>query len=77
MSFYVKRERFVQQRNNVGWTGPIRSERQAKKEQQAWENAGWTATVVPSTPQVRKQIRAWEREQKTSRALAFGYHNIT
>lgn len=57
MSYYVKRERF----NSIGWTGPIRSPRQAEKEKQAWIAAGWTATTMPSTPKVRRQIREWER----------------
>jgi len=57
MSFYVKRERT----NRIGWTGPIRSAKQAEREAQAWRNAFWTATVLPSSPEVRKQVRAWER----------------
>lgn len=61
MSYYVSRVRFYPYR--IGWTEPIRSPRQAEKERQAWQDAGWIATVVPSTPQVRKEIRAWEKSK--------------
>lgn len=75
MSFYVKRERFVGQTGRqicwpqhirIGWTGPIRSARQAERERAAWVNAGWAATVEQSTPEVRKQVRDWERDNKTA-----------
>jgi hypothetical protein len=59
MSFYVKRERD----GRTGWTGPIRSGNQADREAQAWNDAGWLATVWPSTPEVRKQVREWERNK--------------
>jgi hypothetical protein len=58
MSFYVKRERD----GRTGWTGPIRSELQAGREAEAWRLVNWTADVVQSTPEVRKQIREWERK---------------
>jgi hypothetical protein len=58
MSFYVKR---VRQDGRIGWTGPIRSANQVQREATAWRNAGWSATVEPSTPEVRKQVREWER----------------
>lgn len=44
-----------------GWTGPIRSERQADREAQAWVTAGWHAERVASTPEIRAQVRAWQR----------------
>jgi hypothetical protein len=73
MSYYVKRRRVIVNSDTdprhvdpgIGWTGPIRSPKQAEKERQALENAGWTAEVVPSTPEVRKQIREWERSKRT------------
>ncbi len=65
MSSYVRRKR----NGRVCWTGPIRSTRQAKREQAAWQQAGWAAEVLPSTPEVLAQVRAWERSkrQKESR----------
>ena len=65
MSFYVRRER----NGRTGWTGPIRSLRQATRENIAWRNAGWTATVEPSTPEIRRQIREWERNIKADRNI--------
>jgi hypothetical protein len=68
MSFYVKREHG----GRISWTGPIRSARQAEREAEAWRNAtdglptGWTTTVEPSTPEVRKQVRDWERDKKAN-----------
>lgn len=58
MSFYVRR---VTSAGRVAWTGPIRSERQAGREAQAWRDAGRSAEVVESTADVRAQVRAWER----------------
>ena len=46
-----------------GWVGPIRSARQAEREAQAWRDADWSAEVLTSTPEVRAQVRAWEREK--------------
>lgn len=68
-SWYVKRERGTR----VGWVGPIRSEAQADREVAAWTNpdphrwgeAGpWTAAKYPTSPQVRAEVRAWERQAK-------------
>jgi len=59
MSFYVKRERD----GRIGWTGPIRSARQVQREADAWRSVGWTATVEQSTPEIRKQIREWEKNR--------------
>ena len=59
MSFYVRRSRASDGR--PGWTGPIRSERQAGREAEAWQSVGWFAEVVPSTAEVRAQARAWQR----------------
>jgi hypothetical protein len=47
-------------RLRTGWTGPIRNERQAQRERGAWDSAGWTARVVPSSATVRAEVRAWE-----------------
>jgi hypothetical protein len=60
VSSYVRRQR----NGRVGWTGPIRSTRQAQREQAAWQQAGWTAEVLPSTPEIRAQVRAWERSKR-------------
>jgi len=56
-SFYVHRTRG----DREGWTGPIRSQRQADREAAAWREAGWAATVHPSTPETKRRVRAWER----------------
>jgi hypothetical protein len=61
MSFYVRRERD----GRIGWTGPIRSANQVEREAQAWRDAGWSATVEQSTPEIRQQIRDWERSKQT------------
>lgn len=56
-SFYVRRVRG----DRIGWTGPIRSHRQVKRERAAWIEAGWEATIHESTPAVRAEVRAWQR----------------
>ena len=60
MSFYIERSRAYPARH--GYTGPIRSARQARREQDAWRDAGWTAIILPSTPEIRRAVRAWQRE---------------
>lgn len=62
MSYYVRRTRRID--GKIGWTGPIRSARQADKESVAWRNADWTAVVEPSTSEVRKEVRDWERSKR-------------
>jgi hypothetical protein len=62
MSFYVRRREI--ETGRLGWTGPIRSERQAGREVPAWENCGRTAEKLASTPRVRADVRAWDREVK-------------
>jgi len=71
MSFYVRRTRIADGR--VGWTGPIRSARQAERERAAWVGdppyerdypALFTAEIVPSTPEVRAEVRAWQKERR-------------
>ena len=47
-------------RVRVGWVGPIRSPRQARREAAAWQSAGWAAEVVPATPEARREVRAWQ-----------------
>ncbi len=47
MSWYVKRERPGVVGRKDGWTGPIRSERQAHRERDAWIDAGWTSRSRP------------------------------
>jgi len=63
MSFYVRRmkaERFEPTR--LEWVGPIRSDKQAQKERDAWRECGWDATVFESSPDVRATVRAWQKE---------------
>jgi hypothetical protein len=68
MPYYVKRTRITSGR--IGWTGPIRSARQAERERAAWTNEppyadgsppNFTAEVVESTPEVRAEVRAWQK----------------
>ena len=63
-SFYVRR---LTPLGRVGWTGPIRSRRRAEREAQAWRDAGWFADVLPNTPDVRAQVRAWQRLREKER----------
>lgn len=63
MSFYVKRIH-----NGVtGWTGPIRSERQAGREADAWRAAGRVAEVLPTSPEVRAEVGAWDKVKKEAK----------
>jgi hypothetical protein len=57
VSFYVRR---WDAEHPESWTGPIRTEKQAHKEATAWQQAGWSAEVVPSTPAVRTAVRDWQ-----------------
>jgi hypothetical protein len=68
MSFYVKRTRLADSR--VGWTGPIRSAKQAELERAAWTceppyttnyPASFAAEVLEATPDVRAVVRAWNK----------------
>ena len=63
-SFYVKRERGGRE----GWVGPIRSARQAQREVDAWESAGWSAEARPSSVEVKAQVRSWQAAVKRERA---------
>jgi hypothetical protein len=59
-SYYVERSRAYPAA--YGWTGPIRSHRQALREQAAWNDSGWAAIVFESTPGVRAAVREWQRQ---------------
>lgn len=70
MSFYVKRSRpahpsdheaSVVDGRKVGWTGPIRSERQAHREAAAWCDGGWSGNVVAGSPEVKREAREWQK----------------
>jgi hypothetical protein len=71
MSYYIKRTRIVDGR--IGWTGPIRSARQAERERAAWASEGpykddcpmegFTAEMYESTPEIKREVRAWQRER--------------
>jgi hypothetical protein len=74
-SYYVRRVRAVDHRppllrrgtpvGAAAWTGPIRGRRQAERERDAWRQTGqWLAEVVPASPQIRAQVRAWQRERR-------------
>lgn len=60
MSFYVKRTR--ESDGRVGWVGPIRSYNQALRERRAWVETGdFDAIIHDSTPEIRAEVRAWQR----------------
>jgi hypothetical protein len=69
MSFYVKKTHTATGR--IGWTGPIRSARQAERERAAWtaysyrSPAAFTAEVLESTPEVRAVVRAWQKARRS------------
>jgi len=63
-SYYVKRTTSY----GHGWTGPIRSARQAEREAQAWRNYGTAAEVLESTAHVRAQVREWEHSRRDIRS---------
>lgn len=48
----------------VGFTGPLPASR-VDREAQAWKDAGWAAEVAEATPEVRAEVRAWERAKAT------------
>jgi hypothetical protein len=71
-SYYVRRVRTVDPRpallrrgtpvGALAWTGPIRGRRHAERERDAWRQTGeWAAEVVAATPEIRAQVRAWQR----------------
>jgi hypothetical protein len=67
--FYLLKETFYVKRSTDtrdGWTGPIRSERQADREAAAWVAAGWSAEVVPSSPEVKREVRAWQKARNVA-----------
>jgi hypothetical protein len=57
--WYIERSQAYPAR--FGYTGPL-SRAQALREQQAWHDAGWSAGLLPSTPEVRKMVREWQHE---------------
>jgi hypothetical protein len=67
MSSYVKR---VRGDGKLGYTGPIRSDRQAAKECAAWVEAGWSAEVIESTREVRAEVRVWQKQARERLVIA-------
>lgn len=63
MSYYVMRILRGDPTLKLGYTGPIRSKRQAQREVDAWSAAGWNAQLLNSTPEVRRAVRCWQRER--------------
>lgn len=47
----------------VSWTGPLPAKR-AYPEARAWDEEGWDTEVVLSTPEVRAEVKAFERQKK-------------
>lgn len=46
-----------------GWTR-VRGSAQAAREATAWGGLGWTTVRVRTSPEVRAEVRAWERAAK-------------
>jgi hypothetical protein len=76
MSYYVKRTRPAQPSDprasviggrKIGWTGPIRSEKQANREAAAWSDGGWSGEVIESTPDTRREVREWQKARNAER----------
>lgn len=44
----------------TGWTR-VRGKAQAGREAKAWGDQGWSTLTLPTSPQVRAEVRAWER----------------
>jgi hypothetical protein len=63
-SFYVQR---TSPDGREGWTGSLRPLSHAQREAEAWISSGWTADVVPNTPEIREKVRAWQRESRSKR----------
>lgn len=61
-SYYVRRVKETTP-GGFAYVGPIRSERQAEKEADAWNSCstGYAARVLPSNPATRKLVREWTR----------------
>jgi hypothetical protein len=69
MSYFVKREPREEfssggRRLTLGYTGPIRTAKQAAKEAEAWVSAGWKAWVLESSSEVRAEVRSWAKARK-------------
>jgi hypothetical protein len=62
MTYYVKRSGG---RLGYAFVGPIRSERQAQREADAWQSCRHSAQLLPSSPLVRAEVRAWQRRIRT------------
>lgn len=74
MSWYVKRTKLrppvpgVTNPVAVGWVGPIRSAVQASKEANAWAEAGWAVSCFESSPEIKREVRAWQAAADKARA---------
>jgi hypothetical protein len=64
-SHFVRRRRPGAARDS--FTGPIRSQAQAEREAAAWISIGWSAERVEATPEVWRDVRAWERAKRRER----------
>lgn len=47
----------------VSWTGPLPAAR-ASREAAAWDESGWDTEVLPDSPDVRAQVKAFEARKR-------------
>lgn len=68
MSYYVSRPS-TRDEGELSWVGPLRTAKQAHKEATAWVSTGaYPVRVHESTPEVRKQVRDFQKRASNRRA---------
>lgn len=72
MTFYVQRIKLEDPDSRtpfgkIGFVGPFYAETNAQREADAWNGSGtWFAAILDSSPQLKAEIRAWERATKAA-----------
>lgn len=78
MSYYVKRNRpareadvmrgLVEWTPKTSWTGPLPTLKRATREAEAWVDAGWSAEVLESNADVKREVREWAKSVRANRS---------
>lgn len=70
MSYYVRRDKPGTPGGHA-YVGPIKTERQAYKEVDAWNGSdpAYNAVALVSTPVVRSYVRAWQKAVRERRGV--------